>query len=109
MKIGNGQIIAAGVNCLSPKSVSPLLKSIGEKEIGQFLPKVAYPNSGEKYSSETFSWIKDQDFMFYPPAKFVKEWLDIGVRYIGGCCRVDATSIKQIKNEVDNWLNDRCL
>ena len=96
-----GQLIACGVNCLAPRYVTPLLKSISEKEIGQFIPMVAYPNSGEKYSATTFSWTTDNDF--HPPEEFVKEWLDLGVRYIGGCCRTGTKDIQRISSETKSW------
>lgn len=62
---------------------------------------VAYPNSGEKYSAQTFSWKVDNDF--HPPEEFVKDWLDIGVRYIGGCCRTGTKDIERISTEVKSW------
>lgn len=96
-----GQIIACGVNCLAPRSVTPLLQSISQKEINELIPMIAYPNSGEKYSAKTFSWKIDNDF--HPPEEFVKEWLDIGVRYIGGCCRTGSKDIERISAEVKSW------
>ncbi|XP_001605767.2 homocysteine S-methyltransferase [Nasonia vitripennis] len=104
-KAASGQIVACGVNCLAPRSVTPLLKSINEKEINQFIPMVAYPNSGEKYSSTTFSWTIDNDF--HPPEEFVKDWLDIGVRYIGSCCRTGSKDIERIAAEVKSWTKSR--
>jgi len=47
-KRGKKQLIAIGVNCISPKWVTPLFKDInidGEERI----PLIANPNSGEKY------------------------------------------------------------
>ncbi|XP_014208211.1 uncharacterized protein LOC106639218 [Copidosoma floridanum] len=104
-RAGNGQVIACGVNCLASRAVTPLLRSIGEKEIGQFIPMVAYPNSGENYSQKTFSWTIENDF--HPPEEFVKEWLDLGVRYIGGCCRTGTKDIIRIAEEVKAWCKAR--
>lgn len=96
-----GQIVACGVNCLAPRAVTPLLKSISHKEINENIPLIAYPNSGEKYSSATCNWTIDNDF--HPPEEFVKEWLNLGVRYIGGCCRTGQKDIERISIEVKSW------
>lgn len=104
--MGKGQIIACGVNCLAPSSVTPLLSSISQKEINEIIPMVTYPNSGEKYSATTFSWTIDNDF--HSPQEFTKEWLDIGVRYIGGCCRTGAEDIGRLLSEVKSWTKS-CL
>ncbi|KAJ8670603.1 hypothetical protein QAD02_001862 [Eretmocerus hayati] len=95
------QIVAYGVNCLAPRSVTPLLKSVNQNNANELIPMVAYPNSGEQYSSETYGWTTDGDF--HPPEEFVKEWLDLGVRYIGGCCRTGTKDILRIATEVKNW------
>ena len=95
-----GQIIAIGVNCLAPKDVSPLLKNINKNTANQFIPLIAYPNSGEIYSLPE-GWIKDES---YPPFEnFIPEWLEIGVQYIGGCCRMYAENIKSIRKEVNSF------
>jgi homocysteine S-methyltransferase len=103
--VNPGQLVACGVNCLAPRAVTPLLKTISQQEIHQFIPMVAYPNSGEKYSSTTFTWTIDNDV--HPPEEFIKEWLDLGVRYVGGCCRTNANYIKRISSEVKKWTKDR--
>ncbi|XP_014470952.1 PREDICTED: homocysteine S-methyltransferase YbgG-like [Dinoponera quadriceps] len=92
-----GQIVAVGVNCLAPQSVSPLLKGVNKGD-GGLIPLVVYPNSGEKYLV-TEGWKKDRE----APSlhEFIDEWLDLGVRYIGGCCRTYATDVKRIRSRVD--------
>ncbi|XP_043273880.1 homocysteine S-methyltransferase-like [Venturia canescens] len=95
-----GQIIAIGVNCLSPKIVTSLLKGIN-KDNHVTIPLVVYPNSGEVYSSEE-GWIKDNGESI-TPADFVHEWLDLGVRYIGGCCRTKAEDVVKIRKQIELW------
>ncbi|XP_076245011.1 betaine-homocysteine S-methyltransferase [Calliopsis andreniformis] len=90
-----GQIIAVGVNCLAPKDVSPLLKGIHKEEL---IPLIAYPNSGEIYSP-TEGWIKDESCPVFE--SFIAEWLEVGVQYIGGCCRMYAENIKSIRREIN--------
>lgn len=97
-----GQILAIGVNCIAPQSVSSLLKGINGSNKQEFIPLIVYPNSGEKYTVET-GWVrKDGGDSLH---QFIHEWLNLGVQYIGGCCRTHATDIKKIRIQVDNWQN----
>ncbi|XP_076289389.1 betaine-homocysteine S-methyltransferase [Lasioglossum baleicum] len=102
-KASPGQILGIGVNCIAPQSVTPLLKQInGNRCKEEFIPLVVYPNSGDKYTVES-GWIKKEGG--YSLHQFVHEWLDLGVRYIGGCCRTNAEDIKKIRAEVKSWRN----
>lgn len=94
-----GQIVAIGVNCLQPKIVSTLLKGINNGN-RDFIPLVVYANSGEKYfPDEDWKVVEDS-----PPSEyFVKEWIDLGVRYIGGCCRTDVSTLEKIAIEIKTW------
>lgn len=48
-----------------------------------------------------FSWI-DRD-KCRPIESYVSSWLEMGVTWIGGCCRVFASDIARISEEVQNW------
>ncbi|KAL6254274.1 hypothetical protein P5V15_014889 [Pogonomyrmex californicus] len=93
-----GQILAIGVNCIAPQSVTSLLQGINKGESEDFIPLVIYPNSGEKYIVSE-GWKKKGE----APSmhEFIDEWLDLGVRYIGGCCRTYATDVKRLRCKVD--------
>lgn len=94
------QIVAVGVNCIDPKYVSPLLKGIndGESRSTDFIPLVVYPNRGGNYSASG-EWIAvSDDHVLKLP---ISEWLDMGVRYIGGCCKIFAEDLKTIRSEVE--------
>lgn len=95
-----GQLLAIGVNCLAPRFVTPLLASISEKETKEFIPMVAYPNSGETFTDKN-EWHMDGDF--HPPEEFIEEWLDLGVRYIGTCCRTSTKDIERIGELLKKW------
>ncbi|XP_012279612.1 uncharacterized protein LOC105699316 [Orussus abietinus] len=96
-----GQLVAVGVNCLSPKTVAPLLKGINARSNKrEAIPLVVYPNSGEKYTASE-GWKMEPNNQ--PLESFVKGWLDLGVRYIGSCCRTYATDIIKIRAEVKRW------
>ncbi|XP_053984018.1 uncharacterized protein LOC128879152 [Hylaeus volcanicus] len=97
-----GQILAVGVNCIAPQCVASLLKGINGSCKQEFIPLVVYPNSGEKYTVEA-GWIrKDGGDTLH---QYIHEWLNLGVRYIGGCCRTHDTDVKKIRAEVENWKN----
>lgn len=38
---------------------------------------------------------------------FIQEWLDLGVRYVGGCCRTYAADVSRIRNQVHSWRDRR--
>ncbi|KAK9871007.1 hypothetical protein WA026_009967 [Henosepilachna vigintioctopunctata] len=91
------QLIAVGVNCIQPSAVEPLLSKVNvdqEKKI----PLIVYANSGEKYD-EFFGWDNRADAL----EPYIPVWLDLGVKYVGGCCRVCADYIVKIKEEVEKW------
>ncbi|XP_024880791.1 uncharacterized protein LOC112460374 [Temnothorax curvispinosus] len=96
-----GQILAIGVNCIAPHVVTTLLQDINKGKSNDLIPLVVYPNSGEKYIVAE-GWTKEGE----APSlhEFIDEWLDLGVRYIGGCCRTYATDVKRIRSKVDQRL-----
>ncbi|XP_067007107.2 homocysteine S-methyltransferase [Anabrus simplex] len=93
------QLVAVGANCLNPKFVSPLMNGINTNN-SDIIPLVVYPNSGEIYDVK-LGWLEGQECR--PVEEYVHEWLDLGVRYIGGCCRTYPKHIMKIKAEVNKW------
>lgn len=84
------QVIAAGVNCVAPNLVAPLL---GELE-GIAVPLIAYPNSGEHWDRHEQCWsgaIDDRAWNEEPA-----RWLAAGARLIGGCCRTTPDLIRAL-------------
>lgn len=39
-----------------------------------------------------------------PLQSYVQMWLDMGIKWIGGCCRVFAEDITEIRNEVEKRI-----
>lgn len=98
-----GQIIAVGVNCLAPQCVAPLIGGMNASG-EEFVPLVIYPNSGETYTvSEGWKNVGE----VCPLENFIHQWLDMGVRYVGGCCRTYATDVSKIRAKVDEWESSR--
>ncbi|CAH2066711.1 unnamed protein product, partial [Iphiclides podalirius] len=94
------QLVAVGVNCCAPSYVSTLLKGINDDRPQSPIPLIVYPNSGEKYNPQ-IGWI-DRD-KCEAVEVFIQEWLDLGVRYVGGCCRTYAADVSRIRNQVHCW------
>ncbi|XP_015597490.1 uncharacterized protein LOC107268841 isoform X2 [Cephus cinctus] len=97
------QLVAVGVNCLAPHLVTSMIKGINDNSGMNHVPLVVYPNSGEKYSVSE-GWKKENDCN--PLEKFIHEWLDLGVKYIGGCCRTSAKDIVTIREHVKSWQSE---
>lgn len=92
-------LVAVGVNCLNPQFICPLFKSLnGGRTKDQKLPLVVYPNSGEVYSVE-MGWTGKEDCV--PLEDYVPDWIELGAKLIGGCCRTYARDIQRIKETVD--------
>ncbi|CAH1245171.1 MTR [Branchiostoma lanceolatum] len=94
------QVFAAGANCCPPEHVAPLLQKARElcKDPAKFF--IAYPNSGEKWAAGT-GWHGKADCR--PLSSYIPEWLDLGARWIGGCCRTRPDDIKDIRSSIEQW------
>lgn len=42
-----------------------------------------------------------------PVETYVDKWLDLGVTWIGGCCRTYAADVHRIRREVEKWKQNR--
>ncbi|KAJ3653766.1 hypothetical protein Zmor_013001 [Zophobas morio] len=93
------QLVAVGVNCVAPRLVESFISGIN-KDRRNPIPLVVYPNSGESYKVE-LGWI-DRD-KCEPVDTYVQRWLDLGVTWVGGCCRTYATDVSRIRHEVEKW------
>ncbi|CAH0401489.1 unnamed protein product [Chilo suppressalis] len=102
--MSSGQLVAVGVNCCSPSIVSLLFKDINADRQEDPITLITYPNSGEKYNPQ-IGWIDGDQCESIET--FVQEWLDIGVRYIGGCCRTYGADISRIRSQVYKWLDHK--
>lgn len=89
------RVIAAGVNCVAPGLVTPLLRELA----GIALPLVAYPNSGEHWERFEHRWTGaiDETAWHDEPAN----WFAAGARLIGGCCRTTPEMIRRLRQRLD--------
>lgn len=102
--LNSAQLVGIGVNCLQPLLVESLFKGINDNRKDNPIPLIVYPNSGEVYT-------KDQGYVgketCKPVESFVPIWLDLGVKYIGCCCRTTIEDLQKIKVEVKKWQMEK--
>ena len=88
-----GAAVAVGVNCTAPSHLDELLAA-GDPRV----PYVVYPNAGATYDPGSKTWTEDGSAQFAPAT--VQRWNDLGARFIGGCCGIDADGIREIAGAV---------
>jgi homocysteine S-methyltransferase len=114
------RIAAVGVNCTPPRFMPELISEIRAETN---LPVAIYPNSGEMYDAVSKTWISGS-----PGAEVVgagigdgkpggndgrqalgtgdgwgeaaAEWVEAGASLVGGCCRVTASDISNVRRRV---------
>lgn len=86
------QVIAAGLNCTSPRFATELLQSIHAKPS---IPLLVYPNSGESWDAQSGHWTAERkvDKM----GDVAIQWHAAGAKLIGGCCRTTPEDIRRMR------------
>jgi homocysteine S-methyltransferase len=87
------RIVAVGVNCVPPQHVATQLEHC---ERGAGKPLIAYPNSGETWSSPERRWRNPPETGDFPT--LAARWLELGASVIGGCCRVGPRTISALRS-----------
>ncbi|KAK9872330.1 hypothetical protein WA026_017145 [Henosepilachna vigintioctopunctata] len=104
--LNRNQLVAVGINCLAPRLVETFISGINKGRESDPIPLIVYPNSGETYKVE-LGWI-DRD-KCEPVETYVPTWLDLGVTWVGGCCRTYGVDVTRIHNEVKRWQMSHSL
>ncbi|KAL9693672.1 hypothetical protein quinque_012957 [Culex quinquefasciatus] len=100
----NPNLLAIGVNCLHPVHAVQLLKTVNERRPDDDkIPLIVYPNSGEIWDNGV--WKGEEDCV--PLETYVPQFVEYGVKFVGGCCRTTAQDIKRIKKTVINLCGGR--
>lgn len=86
---GSTSIVAAGVNCSSPRDVEP---AIATAVSVTGLPAAVYPNLGESWDNASHTWVGDGAF----DAALAPGWVAAGAKLVGGCCRVGPADISAL-------------
>jgi homocysteine S-methyltransferase len=93
------RIAAVGVNCTPPRFMPELISEI---RAHTDLPVVVYPNSGETYDAVSKSWSGDSAGAETGATwgDVAAEWVEAGASLVGGCCRVTASDISDVRSRV---------
>ncbi|XP_050410368.2 homocysteine S-methyltransferase YbgG isoform X1 [Patella vulgata] len=92
------QVIASGMNCSHPQFTSSLLTSLQVDDITK--PIIVKPNSGEDWT-QGIGWA-GRDKEEYLLSENVDEWIKLGARWIGGCCRLFPPDIAHLRRTLEN-------
>lgn len=85
-------VVAVGVNCTAPQAVTGILAALRAE--APKLPLIAYPNHGGHWVSATQTWSRPDDAVFTDER--LREWSDLGAAFIGGCCGVGPSDIRDL-------------
>lgn len=81
--------MAVGINCTAPELISGLLNSASSS-----IPYIIYPNSGRLWDATKKVWIGTTEIGFTD--ELIKEWIDLGAQFIGGCCGIGPNEIASL-------------
>jgi len=90
---GDGLVGAVGVNCTDPRHVASLLAG---EAAATGLPLVAYPNHGRAWDGARGCWVGDEEVAADALAAAIPSWIDLGARFVGGCCGIGAPALRRI-------------
>lgn len=113
-QLANPNLLAIGVNCVNPQHVLPLLRTVQEQlvmgspptadDAGR-IPLIVYPNSGEQWDAVGGCWRGAENLT--PLETYIPQWVEMGVKFVGGCCRTNARDIKRMKKTVIGLYGSR--
>jgi homocysteine S-methyltransferase len=92
---GAANLAAVGVNCTPPQFISSLIERV--REVTR-RPIIVYPNSGEVYDAGSHRWGGTPAGAEW--VERAREWVGLGARVIGGCCRVGPRTISRLRAEL---------
>jgi S-methylmethionine-dependent homocysteine/selenocysteine methylase len=100
---GYADLVAIGLNCTHPRYVDSLLASMSELVSG--IPLIVYPNHGREWDAVDRCWTGDS--ISISSVETVRRWVDLGARFIGGCCGIGPEDIAHLVNLVSNFPENR--
>jgi homocysteine S-methyltransferase len=92
------KVVALGVNCSAPQTITSLIGRIKSILPGKAI--VVYPNSGEHYDAATKTWHGVETPLECAAAARI--WFNTGASIIGGCCRMGPAHIAAIATEMND-------
>lgn len=85
-------LVAVGANCTAPHVMTGVLTAF--RAAAPEVPLIAYPNHGGRWDSSARTWTRPQESVFADA--WLREWVDLGVAFIGGCCGVGPSDIGEL-------------
>jgi S-methylmethionine-dependent homocysteine/selenocysteine methylase len=98
---GYADLVAIGLNCTHPRYVNSLLASMSELVSG--IPLIVYPNHGREWDAVGRCWTGDS--ISISSVETLQRWVDLGARFVGGCCGVDPLGIADLVTARDSISN----
>jgi len=95
---GYADLVAIGLNCTNPRYVNSLLASMSELVSG--IPLIVYPNHGREWDAVGRYWTGDS--ISISSVETLQRWVDLGARFVGGCCGVDPLGIADLVTARDS-------
>lgn len=87
------------IQILFLQRVTPLFSKVDNASRAEPIPLVAYPNSGEVFDTVERKWIWPADCGDF--IEDIPAWVALGAKYVGGCCRNDASRIRKMRQFID--------
>nr|AGT02550.1 homocysteine S-methyltransferase [Herpetomonas muscarum] len=92
-------VVAVGFNCIPLRLATAAVATLAAHTSK---PMVVYPNSGEIYDAVSKTWSADPSL---PPtaqtlAACARDWVRLGARVVGGCCRTGPHDIQDLAEAV---------
>jgi homocysteine S-methyltransferase len=100
---GFARLVAVGFNCVPPSLVEPALLALSSEAEQLSLPLIAYPNSGERWDATSGRWLSAAGNESHVAAWPIERWFELGVRYLGGCCRVTPRDIEALSQRIADF------
>ncbi len=84
-------MVALGANCCDPGESAAVVTAVGGRR-----PVIFYPNSGESWDAAGRHWTGETAV-----GDSARAWADVGIRALGGCCRVTPDQIAGMAAELN--------
>ncbi len=91
--------VIAGVNCIPPYRVEPLLVSAARKQAGL---RVAYANEEKRQRAGVGREQQDTSSRVANSVALARDWIARGVRIVGGCCGATPALIRALAATIRN-------
>lgn len=89
---GYPNLLAVGVNCTAPATVTAILSRF--RDLAPRVALIAYPNHGGQWQPAERTWTRTADSVFTDGC--LEEWIGLGANFVGGCCGIGPADIADL-------------